>query len=576
MNFLTRLATLATSFFKSIKQYPAELILCILYFVLCVIDAECRHRYGYHKSDGPYLIREVIPVALMYAPAVFAIIFAIRCGWLSKFKSKWATISYYGAIVLTFIPCLFFKYSDYGHSLWFGSVQLTGTYLLVVLLLLAIRWQKDNRLFVADAKNYMSSLCGAALFSGILALVYYALMASAYYLFFDDYMSQKYLAYRICFWYVGYFILMLVFPMLFCFLAARGENNKEGNLNKAADFIVGNMLTPALLCYTVILYLYAAKILFTWNLPKGGLAGMVIAFLTVAFVVNALRPFTLKERFVWFFNYLPYISAVPLVMYWISTIRRVYDYGFTQPRVFLLAFGILITLFMGFMLVKRLNKYLLMACISAVPIFFLAMLPPTSARQVAINSQRKQLDKFLTKYPIAEIKSDSLIFTNITKECLADTAAIKRFASAYNYLSWENAIKGTEMPHELRDVAYGYECVRWTNYELDEPVDLSKYPYYLGSFYDNDFPVVSTSGVTLIDSIDKSRILTILKADTSNGIQQIGETNTYKIRDVNAFSQKSDTVMVVWDRFSCYESPEVDVYGIKVYAKKPYKVKKKD
>lgn len=562
MKILSRLSESVKEFLHSIYKYPSEFFLCILCFVICVLLVE---------SPGH---EEKLPVVLLYIPATFAVIFSIRNGW--KPKSKWTTICYYGSILLPFIPCCFFNYSDFDKSVHFGVLTMTGTYLLAALLVVSVRWQKDNRLFVADAKNYCFALGTAAVFTGILSAVYYALVGSFFFLIIEDCTEDFF--FRLCFVHMGLFISTIIFPMLFCYFAAKGEAIKEKKLNLSEDFVVGKIISPALICYTAILYLYAAKILITWNLPKGGLTIMVIVFLSIALYVNSLRPFAQKERFGWFFKYLPYLSIVPLVMYWIATCRRISDYGLTQPRVFLVAFGALITLFMIFMVIKSLNKYLLMSCISAVVIFFLTLMPPTSARQIAINSQYKIFDAVLAQYPIYDVKSNKFK-KQIPRDCLTDTLAIQRFMSAYDYLCCEDILKRCNTPDEIYRVIYNYgneyavdSAVVPTAYYLNEPINLTEYPYFIGTFYIQEFPIETTDNKTLVKSISFKRISESVKANIYTD-----EDGNQKIKGIAAFTQKTDETLAVWTTLECEDTFEIrSINRIELFAKHPYKVKGKE
>lgn len=109
--------------------------------------------------------------------------------------------------------------------------------------------------------------------------------------------------------------------------------------NRILEVLLNYIVTPALLIYTAILYLYMAKILFTWSLPEGGVAYLVFGFTITALAVKAVDQLLGKLIYNWFFDRFSLVSLPMLVLFWIGVMRRTNEYGLTEPRVYLLVCG---------------------------------------------------------------------------------------------------------------------------------------------------------------------------------------------------------------------------------------------
>lgn len=174
---------------------------------------------------------------------------------------------------------------------------------------------------------------------------------------------------------------------------------EENDHPKGLKLFAGYILLPILVIYLVILYLYAGKILFTWELPIGWVGNLIMAFSVVGMLaLLLLHPFGTGEGNSWIRRYTRsfYMVLLPLlVLLFVGIYVRIDAYGVTVVRYFLAALGLwllFISLYMTISQNKRL--WIIPASLGAMAILVLYV-PYLNAYSVAERSQTKRLHAML-------------------------------------------------------------------------------------------------------------------------------------------------------------------------------------
>jgi len=175
-------------------------------------------------------------------------------------------------------------------------------------------------------------------------------------------------------------------PVLFLMMYDRWAG-AECRGTRILDVLLNYIVTPALLIYTAILCLYMVKILVTWSLPEGGVAYLVFGFTLLAIAVKALQPLLQKRMYDWFFDRFSLVSLPTQLLFWIGVLRRTNEYGLTEPRVYLLVCGGLMTLCVLLFLSRRTGRYLYVGLAGFVCFAALAYLPVLEPQRIATGSQ---------------------------------------------------------------------------------------------------------------------------------------------------------------------------------------------
>ena len=138
-----------------------------------------------------------------------------------------------------------------------------------------------------------------------------------------------------------------------CFIFLLFNENGLFYLEKNSDypvilkFFTQYVLVPLLLIYSVILYFYSAKILINWELPRGWVSYLVLAYSVVG-ILAILLVHPLKEdstkSWVKIFSKIFYYTLAPLIiLLFVAIFTRILEYGYTEPRYFVLIIALWLT-----------------------------------------------------------------------------------------------------------------------------------------------------------------------------------------------------------------------------------------
>ena len=282
---------------ETILKYPVEMLLSITGFVLGLFASE-------HLKDWPELYFEN---AFYASVPLFVLTFT-----LNRAARKWR-IPYFLSYFL-WVPVLL-CYKNPGTELYVA-------YLLAAILLLIGKKKTDNAGYAWNVVQVISKVALVGIVSILLFVLLIVIIKSVETLFGDGNVLDI----------IAEFLILstglLFLPMLACWVV--GGEEPEQKPSKVVGVFLNHIFTPALLIYTVILYAYSLKILITWELPQGGVAYMVLAYMGIALICYLLGYAADRRSFGWFYRWFPVISIPALALLWVGTLRRIMDYGFTS------------------------------------------------------------------------------------------------------------------------------------------------------------------------------------------------------------------------------------------------------
>lgn len=205
--------------------------------------------------------------------------------------------------------------------------------------------------------------------------------------------------------YIDTFYILAIVGSCFIFLLFNETGldslEKEGTYPVILKFFTQFILVPLLFIYLIILYVYSFKIIINWELPRGWVSYLVLAYSIVG-ILALLLVYPLKEEnaksWVKIFSKVFYYTIIPLiVLLFTAVFTRILEYGYTEPRYFVLLLAVwLLSVVAYFILNKKASIKFIPVSLFAFGLFSL-IAPYFNAFSVAKRSQQKQLVMLLDK-----------------------------------------------------------------------------------------------------------------------------------------------------------------------------------
>lgn len=248
-------------------------------------------------------------------------------------------------------------------------------------------WQFNKTLFLRA--------CIAALFTGVLFAGLAIALAAVENLFEIPVPGERY----------GQLWVLLVgmFATWF-FLAGVPEDldalDREEEYRKGLKIFSQYVLFPLVVIYFVILAAYSGKIIIAWDWPYGWVSRLILGF-SAAGMFSLLLLYPVRERegnrwiltaSRWF-----YIVLAPLlVMYFLAVLRRLSDYGLTEPRYIAVIAGVWLAVMVLYFLFSR-GKNPKAIPLTMCLFIFLISVGPWGATSISERSQVQRLRVLLEK-----------------------------------------------------------------------------------------------------------------------------------------------------------------------------------
>lgn len=455
-----KIKELITRLQLAIRLHPVEVLLSVAFALMGCIHFECGYEYKF--LEGP----------LVYFPVLFLITYTLN-GLFSQKRYRWIYF-------LSAFFCLPFFW-------WTMTKIWTPIYLVslivVQLLYLVSGWKKDNDAFVRVALRYLKAMLSAVLLAGIAYLLAVSIYVSIQYIF-EIWQGSDQRFYTE----VAYLIFMCAMPLLFLMFNQEREEGEETR-NRLFEVLLNYVLSPALLIYAVILYLYFIKVAILWSLPKGAVAYIVVSFVSATFILKGCQVFLSKRYYDWFYRYASLAVLPALVMYWIGVYYRINQYGFTEPRVYLVAVGAILTVLVGLFFTRRWGRYLYAACTAVIFLSAVTYIPGITAEDIERISQTRR-----DNYPPKETTYDFRSFIELDGVSPVDISNYRTLIPVSGYRSANGMWTTIE-----RDTFYIFNKAEETVYSED-----------ISTFWNNQ---LSKAGIHPGDTIPEEAYPILLEFD---------------------------------------------------------------
>ncbi len=231
------------------------------------------------------------------------------------------------------------------------------------------------------------------------------------------------------------------------------------------------VMVPLTIVYLGILYAYGFKILVQWELPKGTVSYLVLSFASYGIItLLVIFPFQKDNNSKWcyWFSRCFYILQMPLLLLlFVAIFTRVFEYGITFRRYYVLALAVWLLFLTVFMVIRK-NRNLIIIPSSLLVIALLSILGPWSSFNVSYASQKGRLLKLLSSNNLIQNNKIIPVRETLPLKIRADISSIVKYLYDYeklegvSYLMSGKMIKPESFTKEL-----GFDFIEWYNRDRD-------------------------------------------------------------------------------------------------------------
>lgn len=396
------LKNLVQSAANTVKQYPLETLFALTGTIAATVEIELRQ---INRVSENWCMRTVMIANLGFLLSLSTTLYTQSKGWKTA-KMVLAKIAA-AAIAILFIFIInpperqadytrFFLLSLAFHLMvsfaaFTGKGHVQGF------------WQFNKTLFL---RFLASMLYGVVLFAGLAAAI-----GATNFLFNFKFEWDTYQILWV--WITGMFTTTF-------FLAGIPTDtavlNEDESYPKGLKVFTQYVLIPLSTVYVLILLAYEIKILIEWKLPKGLVSNLILGY-AVFGILSLLLVYPIREQNEnkWLKTYTRsfYFLLIPLqVLLFVAVGTRVFSYGVTEFRYFLIALALwLLFISLYFLLFKKQNIKIIPISLCVLTLF--SIYGPQSAFTISMYSQRRMVVNFFKKHN--GFKDGKLVAVDSTK-----------------------------------------------------------------------------------------------------------------------------------------------------------------
>lgn len=279
------------------------------------------------------------------------------------------------------------------------------------------------------------------------------------------------------------------------------------------------IVAPLISIYTIILYIYFAKIAFTLKWPLQLVMHLVLWYSIITLIsVFLTNVFTSENKWIKTYTSLITKLIIPLLaMMFISLGRRILSFGVTENRYYVLIVGLWLLGIFIYLNFKGKNYNIIPLSLSII--ILLSVVGPWSCYSISEYSQNKRLTKILSKYNM--LKSGKIIHSSvpISDNDKNEISNILYYFSTYHSLGYIKYLPKNFTLNDM-DKVLGFSNIKYPYINNPE-----NYFYYNADV--TNYPVIDTKDYDyLVDMRNNIASSTKINSD----ITLTYDNKTYKIK----------------------------------------------
>lgn len=460
--------------------------------------------------SGLYLSLKRFPLTILLSFLVASILVII-----SETKPSQDILSQLAMTVALGIPLtlcikLFFESREYRNNLILYSYYLAGAVLLILYYLFLLNdfnMVAVTRYIAVSLALYLSFIfipfsvpkkCFEnyviSLLSGFFITILYCIVLNsglAAILFAIDKLLGIRIQSEIYYYTFLYVIFLFGVSYFLATIPKIGEDLSARSYPKLLKILFLYIVMPLISIYTIILYIYFAKILITTQWPANIITNLVLWYSVISVVVIFfITPLALESK--WsksFTKFFPKLILPVLAMMFISIFLRINAYGVTEKRYYVTVLALWVfamMLYLGF--VKKSKNIIIFISLSIICL--ISVFGPLSSYSVSKMSQNKRLEQLLARNNMIK---DGIIQpnSNVTKKDRADISSILQyFKEDHSFKAAKHLPENFTLDNMSNTFGFAYEAPEHNfqnNYfyfsteGLSKTIDITSYDYLMES-----------------------------------------------------------------------------------------------
>ncbi|MDR7870826.1 MAG: DUF4153 domain-containing protein [Tissierellaceae bacterium] len=509
MKFLNRFVSILQGLKLSFKRFPITIGISTLLTISLIYLNENRFEMTTLVQENLMRFNMILGIAILLSLCIAL----LSENFFKENKTK-SLLTYLGgtAILVFYYLFLLKKFEFVEMTRYAGTI----IFLLLVFFYIPVIGNKDKN-YEYRVLEIFGNFFETAIYSFVLVFGIFAIFFTIDNLF-DANLTYKYYLYT-------FLIVFFVFAVSFFLskLPQDGETFDRKQYSGSMRILLTYIVIPLITIYTIILYVYFAKILITWQWPKGLVSHLVIWYTALSIgVIFLITPLIETDKISRYFKFIfPKLVIPILLMMFVSIGQRISQYGITENRYYILVLGLWITLIMLYFSIKKPLKNIIIP-ISLSLVVLNSVLGPLSSYSISKYSQNRRLNSILDRNSM--ISGDSIVRnTNVSKEDQLEINNILHYFYSYHSLDDVKVLSDDFETSHMEDVfGFKYEPNVWgipTNERyfyyglnlMDKPIDIKGYEHYIQvASWNNDEIVLED--LKIIKNMD-SFILSIERND---------------------------------------------------------------
>lgn len=383
MRIIRFLKNLLWALYRSIRRFPVTLLLCAAATFLMMVMV---HQGNSMSADTRDTLTRIIMILALGVPLTLCTALL-----LEKFREKaaWFSVIAYGITGLLLAVYYFLLLQDL-HMV--SITRYIAVSLALYLAFICLPYLPRREGFALYGVKLLSHFFTTFLYSVVLFMGISAILFTLDQLLGVPVTSRTY--------YDFWLLVVGIYAPTF-FLGGVPQYDQElepTDYSRLFKFLLLYVVMPVIGVYTVILYIYFAKILITRQWPQGMVGHLVLWYAIITtLVLFFITPVREENRWAaLFIRFFPKLLLPLLAIMFVSLGIRIRAYGLTENRYFVLAAGLWATgsiLYLSFR--KQVRSIVLPTSLAIIAL--LSVLGPWSSYSLSMWSQNQRLDDILRR-----------------------------------------------------------------------------------------------------------------------------------------------------------------------------------